>query len=1859
MEAVEARLSKDHARMRAYHLLRRIVAQKDATRPLHVLMADAKRERAQGPGGVQPLGVRDGPEPMEPEPAARALHKSATCEAVAAKEGIVGLPDASEVLAKEPEGLPTVDEIAAATAVTATEEAEKKLLSGGKGDGAVSASKDKPSDSEAGKRAVDAAVAGRQAQKARDSSIEAAYSREGLTEELAMRTEVRAGEALEQERASGLELVPKGDKAQQTLSHLDARRAPSVQEVDAALELCLNEPSELDVARRVALEDPSQVDLQAGPGSSPGEAAARLDMLGEGMSEEAKQSIKEAAGRREAVLGKSLSGSKNVVLLLEERLRARATELRALSSNGLSMLDCFRVAAAEEEARSAEHAGRGHWLQRAVKRDEETREGVRVLLGAAPPGTRLPKTVLRRAQTWLVQSQLGLSAAEEEGSAVPTRAHEMRESLEHVLAGSGVKPEHPEADEAQAAVLAAARAKQAYREGKIVAASAAVVRGLHSSHDDAKSALEAVGRARAEAGAAIEKKGKAPAAVLEERAQSEAALARVMAARALEVEDASSTLLMDGLSGEVERKLFSEHGQTAMELAASISPQAFEQAAARFSGDSEGWDGVAHRDRSDPRLFRSKNHKEDPLVATLRRRHAGAVAKARKGREARAMELGLTEVPDSELMHQAALVRQGRAQQVLDSEAGGGEEGLVVGESMAEKLRTRVRLEDAEEFRMGAAKRAEEARKTGGRQMGPGAFTLSPAGRMAELHAGMPSTPRFKHEPYDPDQMALPVVEQEAGDMTHPAGRLNSSWRRGELMDALTRSQMLDGYRGPQVENVTDRFHAPYGTVSTWGIEDPELAASAGETLMVMEGAVQDAVSEAARLEYEATTAEGATVEDAHESAVALAGQYEPHKDSGEHDGTSRFVAKSRPPTKKGMGSFAYTREFVAKAPKDMPAAAQLSTAMDTDPELHVHDEARRSRARAYADALDALHNRRAPLLLDAGWYSTSQSGAKKPLVRGPSATLFGLESTKASARPDEGGWLGMHPSEPLPAGAHGYRGFDASIGTSTMGVHPVAGAALLGVQRVTGHLFTPSRSDANLERAAMGFAPAPADIGARAPRAGDAGADAPAADPGGSAEARNPVRWALRGPGAETFEGHVKATDELLEMGAEGLQDGHLAALVHDPEVLLKALKMPEHPALLQVARGVTQSFADVDKWRVSVPQARSVKEIYRRLRSEDTPWARSVLRTLKGNPQVPVKVTHRLVAEGSARTLSEAMQAEFRANARLMGRDDFMQKGGPTAAAHQLGTGGSLWRKDAEERVPADASERGVEAYREAAAAKARAWLPGASAQEVDSLLRPLAPDHELVLRRREHIPQLRAERAVERKFRQESWQRLQRGEGEGDLGDLVRARYHWVLDPTRQMREWHAISGLAEQTGDSGIREEMLGGAGGAEDYADRIRRGQPPPEVDTSVVEEAEAKDEVEAQVREQWQQVVAARQLALARRLRGAAAGDVQLTEQDLEEAEWLDRVDENLPSDPALLDEDMLTRMGLGTDGVARTTDDTPTLGGPLRLQAVAAVGKRPSQLLREAERRATEVSSRLGPGQGKMLGAMDGLLSGSTGEQDMSLHGPLVPALSTQARHSAREAAQLGRAPRTFERDQEVLQRVGARPFVADVREQLEGIKHMRAQGGQLEDLDAPLSADEVATMLEEGPDQGAGLRAPDRDVEEAMAESGGAGYTGAARALSTEERAESLRRSAARALAPGLLSAKEREEQQARRETALQQGGVDQLERAWVGADEAIHGRAAHTPLEPGQVLDGAPTTAAGWGRASKLAAEMAAGGDQEAALRVLLEDERESADRELSVGEDVQRAGDLPGLTGLRARRAGLRAELESRGGGEQGQ
>ena len=85
-----------------------------------------------------------------------------------------------------------------------------------------------------------------------------------------------------------------------------------------------------------------------------------------------------------------------------------------------------------------------------------------------------------------------------------------------------------------------------------------------------------------------------------------------------------------------------------------------------------------------------------------------------------------------------------------------------------------------------------------------------------------------------------------------------------------------------------------------------------------------------------------------------------------------------------------------------------------------------------------------------------------------------------------------------------------------------------------------------------------------------------------------------------------------------------------------------------------------------------------------------------------------------------------------------------------------------------------------RERAEAEVGAVLPGLTDEELSGLFAPLRPEEELVLGRRSHVARKRREDSAKRRWRDETEDALERGEGEGYLGDLFRERYDYIYDP-----------------------------------------------------------------------------------------------------------------------------------------------------------------------------------------------------------------------------------------------------------------------------------------------------------------------------------------------------------------------------------------------------------------------------------------------------------------------------------------------
>lgn len=70
-------------------------------------------------------------------------------------------------------------------------------------------------------------------------------------------------------------------------------------------------------------------------------------------------------------------------------------------------------------------------------------------------------------------------------------------------------------------------------------------------------------------------------------------------------------------------------------------------------------------------------------------------------------------------------------------------------------------------------------------------------------------------------------------------------------------------------------------------------------------------------------------------------------------------------------------------------------------------------------------------------------------------------------------------------------------------------------------------------------------------------------------------------------------------------------------------------------------------DSTRLAVCQVRSLDEIYSRLNKQNTDVSRSAMAAMLEASPTALRITHRLITEGSVKTLAECLRMEYRVNA------------------------------------------------------------------------------------------------------------------------------------------------------------------------------------------------------------------------------------------------------------------------------------------------------------------------------------------------------------------------------------------------------------------------------------------------------------------------------------------------------------------------------------------------------------------------------------------------------------------------------------
>ena len=101
------------------------------------------------------------------------------------------------------------------------------------------------------------------------------------------------------------------------------------------------------------------------------------------------------------------------------------------------------------------------------------------------------------------------------------------------------------------------------------------------------------------------------------------------------------------------------------------------------------------------------------------------------------------------------------------------------------------------------------------------------------------------------------------------------------------------------------------------------------------------------------------------------------------------------------------------------------------------------------------------------------------------------------------------------------------------------------------------------------------------------------------------------------------------------------------DPEAMKEALGMPNTPLVRKATKFMVRSLAAEKTANQAVPQVRSVDELYSRLNAKNSDFARAALASIDAASPMAVRLTHRLIVEGSTKTLAECLRTEHRVNA------------------------------------------------------------------------------------------------------------------------------------------------------------------------------------------------------------------------------------------------------------------------------------------------------------------------------------------------------------------------------------------------------------------------------------------------------------------------------------------------------------------------------------------------------------------------------------------------------------------------------------
>ena len=256
------------------------------------------------------------------------------------------------------------------------------------------------------------------------------------------------------------------------------------------------------------------------------------------------------------------------------------------------------------------------------------------------------------------------------------------------------------------------------------------------------------------------------------------------------------------------------------------------------------------------------------------------------------------------------------------------------------------------------------------------------------------------------------------------------------------------------------------------------------------------------------------------------------------------------------------------------------------------------------------------------------------------------------------------------------------------------------------------------------------------------------------------------RNEGSVVFEG---------PNGGVVYSDSFKVALTHDPETIVRSFGLPRTPDTLAAAEKVASHYQHSDESRFAISHPKSVEEIYRRLRAEDTPFARETIKALDRVPPLALKATHRLLVWAASQPFDKVMQEEWRATKRLLDHEDFRNSG-----VH----GGT--------NPPVDGW--------------AHSNLAAVSAAEVNHLFAPL--EDELKLEgRAQKLSEVSDRHRRLKKWNKEMIRYYESGLAPGPLGEMFARRYTWDYELNDHLEFAPSPSILPHPYGESDDERELI--------------------------------------------------------------------------------------------------------------------------------------------------------------------------------------------------------------------------------------------------------------------------------------------------------------------------------------------------------------------------------------------------------------------------------------------------------------------